>query len=70
MAARAGFVTRLDVTRRDLPGRTARYIEQLSIQEIMAVLSLKESAVNLRLLRALQRHTGLRPPDRAAVAAK
>jgi len=32
-----------------------RYIEQLSIQEIMAVLSLRESAVNLRLLRALQR---------------
>jgi RNA polymerase sigma-70 factor (ECF subfamily) len=32
-----------------------RYIEQLSIQDIMAILNLKESAVNLRLLRALQR---------------
>jgi RNA polymerase sigma-70 factor (ECF subfamily) len=32
-----------------------RYLEQLSIKEIMAVLDLKESAVKLRLLRALER---------------
>ena len=32
-----------------------RYLEQLSIQEIMGILALKESAVKLRLLRALER---------------
>ncbi|MBI3864625.1 MAG: sigma-70 family RNA polymerase sigma factor [Planctomycetia bacterium] len=32
-----------------------RHLEQLSIREIMAVLDLKESAVKLRLLRALER---------------
>jgi RNA polymerase sigma-70 factor (ECF subfamily) len=42
-----------------------RYLEQLSIREIMAVLSLKESAVKLRLLRALERlRTWLDDSDR------
>lgn len=44
---------RLSVSDRELV--ILRYLEQLSIKEIMATLDLKESAVKLRLLRALER---------------
>lgn len=44
---------RLSETDREL--LIERYLEQLSISDIMAVLGLKESAVKLRLLRALER---------------